>query len=240
MKFLGPHACEEALKRGELQTLWIATGLWERMGPFRKLARAAKVVIHREPPESLDRKTDGQRHQGVLGEGGEIIFASLDSFVEILNGKKDACIFVAIDGVTDPQNLGAILRSCAGAGVDGILLPERRSAGITESVIRASAGTAGQVPIARVTNLRRSLEDMKESGAWIYGMASTPTSINYLEESFDRSVVLVVGSEGDGLHEKIEEYCDVLIHIPMPGQIESLNASVATAVVLFRILATRQ
>lgn len=117
--------------------------------------------------------------------------------------KKDRVLLVALDGIMDPQNLGAILRTCSAAGVDGVILPERRSASITESAIRASAGTAGRVPIARVNNLGRALDDLKDAGAWIFGLSSGNETDNYLDESFDRSVVLVIGSEGEGLHQKL-------------------------------------
>jgi 23S rRNA (guanosine2251-2'-O)-methyltransferase len=141
--------------------------------------------------------------------------------------------------VTDPNNFGAVLRSAAAAGADGVLFPERRSAQINETVIRASAGTAGRIPLVRVVNLGRALDDLKEAGCWIYGLSASPSSHDYLEESFDRSTVLVLGSEGEGLHQKIEERCDALLRIPMPGGIESLNVSAAAAVMLFRVLAQR-
>ncbi len=240
MKFLGPHACEEALQRGQLHTLWISSTIWDRVRPFRQIARKARVVIHQEPPEALDRKSHGVRHQGMIGEGSEIDYVELDSFFSLIPVKKDHVLLVALDGIMDPQNLGAILRTCSAAGVDGVILPERRSASITESTIRASAGTAGQVPIARVTNLGRALDDLKAAGAWIYGLSSGNETINYLSETFDRPLVLVVGSEGEGLHQKISERCDRLLHIPMPGFTESLNASAATAIALFRVLAVRE
>jgi 23S rRNA (guanosine2251-2'-O)-methyltransferase len=239
MKFLGPHACEEALQRGELHTLWISSTIWDRVSPFRKLAREARVVIHQEPPEALDRKSNGVKHQGMIGEGSEIGYVELDTFFPLMVVKKDRVLLVALDGIMDPQNLGAILRTCSAAGVDGVILPERRSASITESAIRASAGTAGRVPIARVNNLGRALDDLKDAGAWIFGLSSGNETDNYLDESFDRSVVLVIGSEGEGLHQKISERCDRLLRIPMPGSTESLNASAATAIALFRVLAVR-
>ncbi len=239
MKFFGPHACEEALKRGELHTLWISSTIWNRVDSFRKLARKSRVVIHQEPLEALERRSNGLKHQGMIGEGSEIAFVELASFFPLMVTKKDQVLLIALDGIMDPQNLGAILRTCSAAGVDGVILPERRSAGITESAIRASAGTAGRVPISRVTNLGRAIDELKSAGAWIYGLSSGDKTENYLNESFDRSVVLIMGSEGDGLHQKIAERCDRLLHIPMPGSTESLNASAATAVALFRVLAAR-
>lgn len=239
MKFLGPHACEEALVRGELHSLWVAPAAFGRVAKLISEARAAGVVVHRDPMESLDRRSQGQRHQGVLGEGGPFAYASIEEVAARLRDRGDAALILALDGITDPHNLGAILRSAAAAAVDGVLLPERRSAMVNETVIRASAGTAGRVPVCRVVNLGRALDDLKQAGAWIYGLAAGEGSQDYLGEPFDRATVLVMGAEGEGLHLKIRERCDLLLHIPMPGGVESLNVSAAAAVTLFRVLARR-
>ncbi len=239
MRFLGPHACEEALLRGELQTLRIAPTAWERCARLRSQAREQGVVIHREPMDSLDRRSQGQRHQGVLGEGEAIALETMDALARRVRERGAAALVLALDGVTDPHNFGAILRSAAAAGVDGVVFPERRSAQVNETVVRASAGTVGRVPLVRVVNLARALEDLKEAGAWVYGLAAGPRSTDYLAETFDRATVLVLGSEGEGLHQKIQERCDGLLAIGMPGGIESLNVSSAAAVMVFRVLAQR-
>ncbi len=239
MRFPGPHACEEALARGELHTLWIAPAAWGRLSKLVAAAREAGVVIHREPMEGLDRRSPDQRHQGILGEGGAFAYAEFDAIAARVVEKGSAALVLALDGVTDPHNLGAVLRSAAAAGVDGVILPERRSAAINETVVRASAGTAGRVPVCRVVNLGRALDDLKQAGAWVYGLAAGEGSQNYLGEAFDRATVLVLGAEGEGLHLKIRERCDGLLHIPMPGGVDSLNVSAAAAVALFRVLARR-
>jgi 23S rRNA (guanosine2251-2'-O)-methyltransferase len=240
MRYLGPHACEEALERGEMQTLRIAPPAWERCAKLRLAAREQGVVVHREPMDSLDRRAQGARHQGVLGEGEAITLASMEELLATVRDKGPRALVLALDGVTDPHNFGAILRSAAGAGVDGVIFPERRSAQVNETVMRASAGTAGRVPLVRVVNLNRALSDLKEAGAWIYGLAAGDTSRNYLDEPFDRATVLVMGSEGEGLHQKVQEHCDGLLAIDMPGGIESLNVSSAAAVMLFRVVAQRR
>lgn len=239
MRYLGPHACEEALARGELHSVWVAPAAFARLGRFIGEARAAGVVIHREPMEGLDRRSQGQRHQGVLGEGGAFAYAEFEAVLEVVRVKGDGALVLALDGITDPHNLGAILRSAAAAAVDGVILPERRSAMVNETVVRASAGTAGRVAVCRVVNLGRALDDLKEAGAWTYGLAAGEGSTDYLREPFDRATVLVLGAEGEGLHLKIRERCDGLLHIPMPGGIESLNVSAAAAVTLFRVVARR-
>jgi 23S rRNA (guanosine2251-2'-O)-methyltransferase len=239
MRFLGPHACEEALERGELQTLRVAPNAWERIAKLRIAARERGVVIHREPMDSLDRRAEGQRHQGVLGEGEAISLATQTDLLALVRDRGAKALILALDGVTDPHNFGAILRSAAAAGVDAVLFPERRSAQVNETVVRASAGTVGRVPLVRVVNLARALEDLKEAGAWVYGLAAGEGAQDYLKETFDRATVLVLGSEGEGLHQKIQEHCDALLAIGMPGGIESLNVSAAAAVMLFRVLAQR-
>jgi 23S rRNA (guanosine2251-2'-O)-methyltransferase len=239
MRFLGPHACREALDRGELQVLRIAPQAWARTAELRELARAAGVVIHKEPADGLDRRAAGQRHQGVLGEGSGLTLAALECLLGLPGERGDAALVLVLDGVTDPHNFGAVLRSAAAAGADGVVFPERRSAQPNEVVTRASAGTAGRVPLVRVANLGRALDDLKEAGFWIYGLDGGADSGDYLREKFDRPTVLVLGSEGEGLHAKIRERCDHLIRIPMPGGTESLNVSAAAAVVLFRVLAAR-
>ncbi|MBP1625752.1 MAG: rRNA ((2251)-2'-O)-methyltransferase RlmB [Holophagaceae bacterium] len=240
MRFLGPHACSEALERGELQVLRVAPQAWERSLKLRTDAREKGVTVHREPMDSLDRRAQGERHQGILGEGEDVKLHHLDELIEVLKSRGDQALVLALDGVTDPHNFGAILRTAAAAGVDGVVFPERRSAQVNETVVRASAGTAGRVPLVRVVNLGRALDELKEAGAWVYGLAAGPGSRNYLEEAFDRSTVLVMGAEGEGLHQKIQERCDGLLRIPMPGGVESLNVSAAAAVVVFRALARRE
>ena len=239
MRFLGPHACEEAVQRGELRTLWVAEAAWGRLAALREAARAAGAVVHREPMEALDRRAQGQRHQGAVGEGAAFAYAPFEQILATVRGKGAAALVLALDGITDPHNLGAILRSAAAAGVDGVLLPERRSAQVNETVVRASAGTAGRVAVARVVNLGRSLDDLKDAGAWLFGLAAGEGSASYLEERFDCATVLVMGAEGEGLHQKIAERCDRLLRIPMPGQVESLNVSAAAAVAMFRVIAIR-
>lgn len=239
MRFLGPHACSEALERGELQVLRIAPQAWERSAKLRTDAREQGVTIHREPMDSLDRRAQGERHQGILGEGEDVKLGSLEELILQVKARGDKALVLALDGITDPHNFGAILRTAAAAGVDGVVFPERRSAQVNETVIRASAGTAGRVPLVRVVNLGRALDELKEAGAWVYGLAAGPGSRSYLEDSFDRSTVLVMGAEGEGLHLKIRERCDGLLCIPMPGGIESLNVSAAAAIVVFQVLARR-
>ena len=241
MKYLGPNACEEALKRGELQILRIAPSAWNRIHKLRESAKSLGVTIHREPIESLDRKSEGQRHQGVIGEGVGIRFTEMSDFLKTLQSRASNALVILLDGITDPHNFGAILRTAAAANVDAVLFQERRSAQINDVVIRASAGTAGKVPLVRVVNLGRAIDELKDAGVWVFGMsASLGKCDNYLDEKFDTATAIVLGSEGEGLRLKIQERCDSLLKIEMPGQIESLNVSAVAAVVLFRVLERRE
>jgi 23S rRNA (guanosine2251-2'-O)-methyltransferase len=237
--YLGPNACAEALARGELHALRVSPQAWARTAELRSSARAAGAVVHREPADSLDRRAEGARHQGVLGEGSGLAFTDLDEITANLRAPGHKALILALDGVTDPHNFGAILRSAAAAAVDAVVFPERRSAQVNETVIRASAGTAGRVPLVRVVNLGRSLDELKANGAWIFGLDASAESRDYLSERFDAPTVLVLGSEGEGLHQKVRERCDELLRIPMPGGTESLNVSASAAVMLFRVLAAR-
>ncbi len=155
MRFLGPHACEEALGRGELHVLRMAPTVWGRFANLREAARSAGVVVHQEPMESLDRRAEGARHQGVLGEGAALRLQEMPDLLDRVRERGNSALVLVLDGITDPHNLGAILRSAAGAAVDGIVFPERRSAQVSDTVVRASAGTAGRVPLVRVVNLGR-------------------------------------------------------------------------------------
>ena len=240
MRFLGPHACEEALGRGELHVLRMAPPVWGRFVKLREAARDAGVVVHQEPMESLDRRAEGARHQGVLGEGAALRLQEMSALLDRVRERGDAALVLVLDGITDPHNLGAILRSAAGAAVDGVIFPERRSAQVNDTVVRASAGTAGRVPLVRVVNLGRALDELKEAGVWIYGLAAGSKSHDYRRESFSGPTALVLGSEGEGLHQKISERCDQLLEIPMPGGIESLNVSATAAICLFRVLTARE
>jgi 23S rRNA (guanosine2251-2'-O)-methyltransferase len=238
---LGFHACEEALTKGLLQVLRVAPSAWDRLKALRESARHAGVAVHREPKESLDRRSEGKRHQGVIGEGGAATLTEMGDLVMEIGNRGAGGLVLLLDGITDSNNFGAILRTAAAANVDAVIFPERRSAQVNDSAIRASAGTAGLVPLVRVVNLGRAIDELKEAGFWVYGMsASNEGCKNYLDEKFETATALVLGSEGDGLRLKIMERCDSILKIDMPGHIDSLNVSAVAAIALFRVLAARE
>jgi 23S rRNA (guanosine2251-2'-O)-methyltransferase len=223
----GIHPVAEALRAGSpLERIVIAQGAGgPRLQEIIDLARRAHVPVRFEPRSSLDRLASSAAHQGVIALGAARKYAELESVVS-------SEMVVVLDGVEDPHNLGAIIRTAHAAGAGGIIIPERRAAGITDVVAKAAAGALEHLPVVRVTNINRALEDLKEQGMWIYGLdergAESYDRIDYAAKS-----VLVLGAEGAGLHEQVRKKCDLLVRIPLAGKISSLNVSVAAGIVLF-------
>ena len=181
-------------------------------------------------------KTDA--HQGVLAVVKEREFLSVE---DLMAGKPEGehRFFLALDGVEDPHNLGALLRTADGAGVDGVILPERRSAPVTGTVAKTSAGASEHVRIARVTNLVRSLEQLKQKNVWVLGLDERGAP-DYMDFDFRTDCVLVLGREGSGLHDLVKKTCDHLLRIPMAGMVSSLNVSVAGAIVMYEAMRQRR
>ena len=198
----------------------------ERIQEVVDLCRSASVPTRFEPRASLDRLVGSSAHQGVVALGAAHRYASLD---EIPSGAK---LLVVLDGVEDPHNLGAVIRTAHAAGAAALVIPERRAVGITDVVAKAAAGALEYLPVVRVGNLNRALEILKEKGFWIYGFDERGQSI-YDETDFASPSVFVLGGEGQGLHHQVREHCDLVMRIPLEGRIASLNVSVAAGVVLF-------
>src|SRR5690242_6151010 len=189
------------------------------------MARQARVPVRFEPRNALERLAGTSAHQGVIALGAARKYADLDSI-----GESE--MLVVLDGVEDPHNLGAIIRTAHAAGAGAVIIPERRAAAVTDVVAKAAAGALEHLPVVRVTNINRALEDLKKRGYWIYGLDERGEQ-NYDRVNFSAPTALVLGGEGKGLHEQVRKHCDVLVRIPMAGKISSLNVSVAAGVVLF-------
>ncbi len=224
----GINAVREALRAGRsLDKVLIAKGAGgPRIQEIIDLCRAQHVPVRFEPRDALDRISKGVPHQGVVALGAARAYASLDQVI------NDARLVAVLDGVEDPHNLGAIIRTAHAAGASGVVVPERRSAPLTETVERAAAGALEYLPVARVTNISQSLETLKQKGFWIYGLDERGSEI-YDEVDYTLPTVVVLGGEGKGLHQGVQKHCDVLVRIPMAGAVSSLNVSVAAGVVLF-------
>src|SRR5579875_759858 len=241
----GLHPVNEALRArpGELDHLSVAREREARRDPrlekLLELCRAAGVRVDAEPREQLTRYARTDQHQGVVAFVKERSFLALEDLLQAAPGGSGHRFFLALDGVEDPHNLGALLRSADGAGVDGILLPERRSAPLTATVAKSSAGASEHVRIARVTNLTRALEAAKNAGFWIVGLDERG-SPEYADFNFRQDCCLVLGSEGSGLHDLVKKTCDFLLRIPMAGSVSSLNVSVAGAVVMYEAMRQRR
>ena len=223
----GIHPIAEALRAGRtLDRILIAQGAGgPRLQEIIDGARKAKIPVRFEPRSSLDRLAGSSAHQGVVAMGAASKYAELDDAVE-------AKLVVVLDGVEDPHNLGAIIRTAHAAGAGAVIIPERRAVGITDVVAKAAAGALEHLPVVRVTNMNRTLEDMKKRGYWIYGLDERGEE-TYDTVAYASPTVIVLGGEGKGLHEQMRKHCDVLIRIPMAGEISSLNVSVAAGVALF-------
>ncbi len=224
----GIHPVREALRAHRpLDKILIAKGAsGPRIQEIVDLGRDASVPVRFESRELLDRAAKGVSHQGVIA------FGAAHSYVELSAVVEQAKLLVVLDGIEDPQNLGAIIRTAHAAGANAIVVPDRRSAPLTESVDRASAGALEYLPIARVVNISQTLEHLKEKGFWIYGLDERGSEL-YDAIDYASPTVIVLGGEGKGLHHGVQKHCDVLVRIPMAGAVSSLNVSVAAGIVLF-------
>ncbi len=241
----GLHPVEEALRAGSRQINHVSvarereTRRDPRLESVLELCRAAGVRVTAEPREQLTRHARTDSHQGVVAFLRERKMATLEDLLQAPVGTSGYRFFLALDGVEDPHNLGALLRSADGAGVDGVIVPERRSAPLSGTVAKSSAGASEHVRIARVTNVTRALEAMKKRNIWIVGLDERGTP-DYTEFDFRQDCCLVLGSEGAGLHDLVKRTCDHLLRIPMAGSVSSLNVSVAGAVVMFEAMRQRR
>jgi 23S rRNA (guanosine2251-2'-O)-methyltransferase len=210
----------------------VAEGAREnRLHEIFELARSNGVRIDRVPRETLERLVEpSANHQGVIAFAAAADYVSVDDILDGITTKTP--LLVVLDGVEDPRNLGAVLRSAECAGADGVIIPDRRAAGLTETVAKSSAGAIEYVKVAKTTNLNRLIEDLKERNIWVVG-TSGDAATDYTEWDWTSPCALVLGAEGSGLHRLVAENCDVLVKIPMYGKIDSLNVSVAAGVILF-------
>jgi 23S rRNA (guanosine2251-2'-O)-methyltransferase len=240
----GLHPVEEAVRAGarRLDSVLLSRDRKdERLERLAELCRTSGVRVAFESRDQLTRRAGTDAHQGVLALVRERAFLTIEDLLSKKNRTFDGPrFFLALDGVEDPHNLGALIRTADGAGVDGIILPERRSAPVSATVAKTSAGASEHVRIARVTNLVRSLEQMKQANVWVLGLDERGTP-DYTDFDFRTTdCVLVLGREGAGLHDLVKKTCDHLLRIPMAGQVSSLNVSVAGAVVMYEAMRQRR
>jgi 23S rRNA (guanosine2251-2'-O)-methyltransferase len=233
----GFHAVEEALAAGRaLDRIVIARGRHgERVEAVVQLARSKSVPVRFEERSQIDRLAGTREHQGIAALAAAKPALDLE---DLLAAKTPQGLLVLLDGIEDPHNLGAIVRTALAAGAHGVVIPERRAVGLTDTVERASAGALAHLPVARVKNLVRAMEEMKEAGYWLIGLDERADK-KYTEADFSGQVGIVLGSEGEGLHELTRKRCDFLVSIPTSGPVRALNVSVAAGVVLFEVVRQR-
>lgn len=227
----------EALRAGRrIERIVVAEGVrHERFREIFDAAREAGISVRREPRAALDRLSGRANHQGVIAVAAASSYADPS---DLLSKISPGTVFILLDGVEDPHNLGAIIRTAECAGATAVIIPERRSAHVTEVVAKTSAGAVEYLPVARVTNLASFIEDLKRHNVWVVGVeADAPMS--YTDYDYGGAVALVFGGEGHGLHRLVRDRCDVVVSIPLKGRVNSLNVSVSVGVVLFEALRQR-
>lgn len=228
----------EALSAGSrrIDRIVIAEGARDaRLREVIEAARAAGVPVRRDARVALDRLTHNANHQGVIAVTSAAAYSDADDLLSTISSNT---IFILLDGVEDPHNLGAVIRTAECGGASAVIVPERRAAHITEAVAKTSAGAVEHLPVARVTNLASFIEQLKTHNVWVVGVESS-SKLEYTEFNYTGALALVFGGEGHGLHRLVRERCDAVVSIPMKGKVTSLNVSVAVGVVLFEALRQR-
>ena len=231
---VGRNPIREALKAGrDMEKLLVAKG--ELIGSAREIvamAREQKVIVQEVDRAHLDAMAPG--HQGLIAVVSAYAYKTVDDMLALAKERGEKPFLVILDGVTDPHNLGAIIRSAECAGAHGVIIPERRAVGLTPAAVKASAGAVEYLPVAREVNLTRTIERLKKEGIWIYGTAMNGE--DYRKVDYSGAKALVIGSEGEGMSRLVSESCDKVVTLPMKGKIESLNASVAAGILLYAMM----
>jgi len=234
----GVNAVVEALRAGTRQiesVTILESARPDRLKSLIDLARQKGVPVHRVPRLDLDRSLGEVRHQGVLARVAAARYADADDLLDTLEAKigtNDPPLALGLDAIEDPRNMGSILRTAECAGVHGVFIAERRAVGLTGAVAKVAAGALEYVPVARVTNLVRLIEQLKARNIWVVGAAGDAKQ-SYTDWDWTLPATIFLGSEGHGLHRLVREHCDTLVRIPLCGQLDSLNVSVAAGVLLY-------
>ena len=232
----GRNPVLEALKAGrEINKLLVAKGA--REGSILQIigvARDAGVIIQEVDRTKLDQLAEGRNHQGVIAMVAAHTYAEVDDIFAAAQAKGEDPLILVLDGIEDPQNLGSLLRTVDAVGAHGVIIPERRAVGLTETVAKVSAGAIEYVPVARVVNITRTLEELKARGVWVVGTDQDAREL-YHQARLTGPLAVVIGSEGKGIGRLISEHCDFLVRLPMLGHVTSLNAAVAGAILVYEI-----
>ena len=236
----GRNAVIEALRAGaSIDKIFIQKGETDKtLGHIASTARAAGVVVVDADKRKLDFMSRTHAHQGVIALASVREYVSVEDILNIARGKGENPLLVVCDEISDPHNLGAIIRTAECAGAHGVIIPKRRSAGLTSIVGKTSAGAVSYVPVARVPNIPALLEQLQKEGVWVFGTAAEGATTLY-QADLKGPAAIVIGSEGEGMTRLVREKCDFLVSIPMKGRISSLNASAAAAILLYEAVRQR-
>ena len=238
-KIEGRNAVLEAFRSGKtIDKLYVLDGCQD--GPVRSITREARkhdTIINYVAKERLDQISETGKHQGVIAVSAAYEYAEVEDILAAAEAKGEPPFIIILDGIEDPHNLGAILRTANQVGAHGVIIPKRRAVGLTATVARTSAGALNYTPVARVTNLGATIDQLKKEGIWVYGAAMNGEDFRKVD--FSGPAALVIGSEGEGISRLVQESCDRLVSLPMKGQIGSLNASVAAGVLLYAMMGAR-
>ncbi|MBQ7465457.1 MAG: 23S rRNA (guanosine(2251)-2'-O)-methyltransferase RlmB [Oscillospiraceae bacterium] len=236
----GRNAVIEALRLGTpIDKIYLMKGDTDKtLGHIASRARAAGIVVVDADKRKLDAMSRTHSHQGVIALGAVREYVTVETILEAAAAKGEKPLVVVCDEISDPHNLGAILRTAECAGAHGVIIPKRRSAGLTAIVAKTSAGAVSYVPVARVANVAATLNDLKKQGLWVFGTAADGATSLY-DADLRGGAAIVIGSEGDGMTRLVAETCDFLVSIPMKGRISSLNASAAAAILLYEAVRQR-
>ena len=236
----GRNAVIEALRTGTaIDKIYIAKGETDKtLGHIASKARDAGIVVVDADRRKLDAMSRTHSHQGVIALAAVREYVTVDAILKIAEEKGEKPLLVVCDEISDPHNLGAILRTAECAGAHGVIIPKRRSAGLTAIVAKTSAGAVSYMPVARVANISATLKELQDRGVWIFGTAADGNTTLY-NADLKGAAAIVIGSEGDGMSRLVAENCDFLVSIPMKGKISSLNASAAAAILLYEAVRQR-
>ena len=236
----GRNAVIEALRSGAaIDKIYLQKGETDKtLGHIASRARAAGTVVVEADRRKLDAMSRTHAHQGVIALASVREYVSVESILRSAREKGEAPLLVVCDEISDPHNLGAIIRTAYCAGAHGVIIPKRRSAGLTSVVAKTSAGAVAYLPVARVPNIAALLKDLKKQGVWVFGTEAEGTTSLY-QADLKGPAAIVIGSEGDGMTRLVRENCDFLVSIPMKGRISSLNASAAAAILLYEAVRQR-
>ena len=237
----GRNAVIEALRAGRgIDKIFIQKGDTDKaLGHIASTARAAGCVVVDADKRKLDAMSRTHAHQGVIALAAIREYCTIEDILQIAQERGEAPFVVICDELSDPHNLGAVIRTADAAGVHGIIIPKRRSAGVTSIVDKTSAGAASHMAVARVANLTAAIKQLKEAGLWVYGTAADGASPLW-KTDLKGPICVIIGSEGEGMGRLVTENCDFLVSIPMKGKISSLNASAAAAVLIYEVLRQRE